>query len=153
MADAAENFDVTKLHTADGSRAYALIQTAIDMHSPHVYRRAIYLTVDRNGRALLTGTLGGPTHLSASDVRPFEKAVAAAGFPAFPAAPKQICTDTLPTQFEAAVSGQVAHAQSNECGKFAPRVDRAIQFLMALANAHGGIAPFADGHNVNSSNR
>jgi len=138
-ARALRRFDVAANRTADGSRAYEYIWDT--GWGPELVGHHIILLVRPDGDAMLLGAANGPVTLTASAIRPFEDAVAAAGFPNLPSARRDLpCLDgsPFPATFVASMKGRTVTALGDGCGGVAIPLDKAVGELRALVDANGG---------------
>lgn len=137
-----KRFDVAAAQTADGSRAYEYIWDS--GWGPDLVGHKIILLVQPDGEAVLLGAANSPVTLTAGEIRPFEDAVAAAGFPHLPSGrADQPCSDgsPIPTIFVASIGGRMATSRGGHCGEVAIPLDRAVGALRALVDANGGPEP------------
>ena len=132
------SFDLAAARTADGSRAYEYIWESGG--GPELVGHKIILLVRPDGGGVLLGAANSPVTLTAGAIRPFEDAVAAAGFPNLPSAEKGLCFDGayVPEVFEASIGGRIATSFGDTCGGVAIPVDKAVNALRVLIDANGG---------------
>ena len=134
-----KQFDVAASRTADGSRAYEYIWDS--GWGPELVGHKIILLVRPDGGAVLLGAVNSPVTLTASAIRPFEDAVAGAGFPNLPSAGRNfLWTDGSPflETFTASIGGRTVTSFGDGCGGVAIPVDKAVSALRALVDANGG---------------
>ncbi|WP_271067760.1 hypothetical protein [Caulobacter sp. NIBR1757] len=130
-----EQYERAQAATVDGGRLYRFSWS----RDRGRFRHALTLEVSPSGQGVLLGAKGSPVVVDPKDVAIIETAVDSVGAVGFARATDNlICTHPVWGSFDAARNGVGQTAYASDCGLFQAGISEAREFLMELAEAHGG---------------